>query len=959
MNFLLKDTVQTPIESTVRDASDAFGQSSRRQKSSSDSVVAWVARGLVLASLLCTVWWFGGVDPAPKALTGVSILVALVLTLVRSLTHSVSDVKALWPMLSLVSGWLLWAWVQTLPLASGVLSAISPGVSQTIARFRDASDSLREMSPISVAPELTSSTLAWQSMVGLAFLLSALLFDSRKSRLTLLIVLSANSVLLASWGIIQRSTGTSDLLPGVSNPIAGSMPFGSFIYKNSGGAAMLLGIAAIVGLLTLRTGQLLDRMQSRKRRSRSSKSSANSGNESSSSSLRGSPGSDELYDLDGGWLQRILSRKKLDNLLSILTDPMVISIGFAMALALAGIASALSRGAWIGLATGGLIFVAGFLVKTRAVGSAIALVAVTLVAGMLMVVLFENNQKVMVRVEMLDGEVFRKDDRWNHWPAAMQSLAIYFPTGAGLGTYGYASLPFQENFYDGWYKQAHNQYLETAVESGVPGVVLMLGVLSLLAVWIVRLLASRESPERFAWGAIICVAAVGTAVQAIGDFVITTPANTLTFAILIGAASNLVYGQTTSRKSTHVLAEHRKLPGVSVKQIDAREATPNASRASAIKAYAAHPIAWCLIAIPVGVLSERVLVSQWEVHNLLVATEMPAETDSPTAESCRENIAKLQNSFVASTSNSRIQLQLGGWNELLYRAINLQSIISETKKPASLELWNATDLSTIFATLLALPELQRDLARAIYNGNESAKTALESATDHYQNALAGNPLLMPLQLKLVELAPLLGESYLAHMKSARKLSGVSSQQLFSVGLLANYANEVGIMNEAWSRSLEIDPRRLPTITELALKREGEKQVIQELYPDRASLLMSVSYRSDLPLSGAARAIALERATASLESDDNAEQLTESERMQLRATIAEMESKWYDAANIYSELIRKAPRAANIRFRYANALLQLGDTKNAWTQTNTGDTLSPADPQSVRLFQEIDRIKKRK
>ncbi len=939
MHLLLKAPIslqESPVL-VAPNPSTSTRRKSRPSQASSDSAVAWVARSLLMASVVCTIWWFGGVDPAPKVATGLLISAALVLTVVRCLAFPSATARTPVLAMTLVVCWLAWAFFQTITLYPWLISAISPGVAQTTARFRDAAPSLNAAASFSLVPQLTTATLAWQSMVGLAFLLSAVLFDSKRARLALLVVVAANAVLLACWGIIQRSTGTSDLLPGVPNPVFGSNPFGSFIYKNSGGAAMLLGIAAIASLLTLRIGLLLDRMQSRRRRSTRSRNSS-----SSSSSSGSKTSSDDHYDVDSGWMQGFLSRKKLDRALSILTDPLVILTGFGLSLAFTGIASALSRGAWIGLAAGGAIFVAGFLAKTRAVGSAVALVAITLVSAMLLVVLFENNQKVMVRVEMLDGEVLRTDDRWNHWPAALQSLATYFPTGAGLGTYGFASLPFQENSYEGWYKQAHNQYLETAVESGLPGLLVAIAMLGLFATWISRLLLSKDDPERFAWGALVCVAAVGTAVQAVGDFVITTPANMLAFAVLMGAAAGLLTSRSDSRKSTLN--------------------TPSALASPKLKtwnAYAAQPIVWCLVAIPVAILSQSVLAQDLVVHNLLAQTEMPSESDAPTAESCRENLSTLEQTSATIRRDARIQRRMGGWNELLFRAITLQSIVAETKKPATLETWSATRLQTIFAILLALPESQRDQARETYLGSEQATAALQSANDHYHTSLSANPMLTQSQLKMAELAPLMGDEYRTHLESARKLAGVSSQWLFSVGLLANYASEIAIMNEAWSRSLEIDPRRMPLITELALKRETEAQVVKDLYPERSSLLISASRRSDLPLSASARTAALDRASVALDDSDNAEQLLPAERLQLKATIAELDAKWTEAARIYEELVRLAPGQASIRFRYANILLQLGDTKNAWTQTNTAATLSPADPQAERLFQEIDRLNKRR
>ncbi|MCA9134855.1 MAG: hypothetical protein KDA45_16920, partial [Planctomycetales bacterium] len=103
----------------------------------------------------------------------------------------------------------------------------------------------------------THITLAWHLVLGTAFVAAGLLLDTRRARYALLAVLAVNVVALCCWGIVQRSLGTTNLLPGVANYVPGSNPFGSFIYKNSGGAAVVLGISALAGILTHRIVRLL------------------------------------------------------------------------------------------------------------------------------------------------------------------------------------------------------------------------------------------------------------------------------------------------------------------------------------------------------------------------------------------------------------------------------------------------------------------------------------------------------------------------------------------------------------------------------------------------------------------------------------------------------------------------------------------------------------------------------
>ena len=81
-----------------------------------------------------------------------------------------------------------------------------------------------------------------------------------------------------------------------------------------------------------------------------------------------------------------------------------------------------------------------------------------------------------------------------HWADALVAAKYYFPSGAGLGTYRYAHLPFQENSKPYWFVNADGMPVEWLVEGGgwlMPLVMLLLFSL-LRHVW---LLGSRLRNE--------------------------------------------------------------------------------------------------------------------------------------------------------------------------------------------------------------------------------------------------------------------------------------------------------------------------------------------------------------------------------------------------------------------------------------------------------------------------------
>ena len=109
-----------------------------------------------------------------------------------------------------------------------------------------------------------------------------------------------------------------------------------------------------------------------------------------------------------------------------------------------------------------------------------------------------------------------------------------FPlTGSGGGSY-YGIFPnFQPPDLPGFYDHAHNDYLEFAVELGIPATGLLLCFVLLLAVGAFRALSERQSPLlRGAAFAVLMTVAWG-AIHSLADFNLQIPANALTFVTML------------------------------------------------------------------------------------------------------------------------------------------------------------------------------------------------------------------------------------------------------------------------------------------------------------------------------------------------------------------------------------------------------------------------------------------
>ena len=112
-----------------------------------------------------------------------------------------------------------------------------------------------------------------------------------------------------------------------------------------------------------------------------------------------------------------------------------------------------------------------------------------------------------------------------------------FPlTGSGGGSY-YGVFPnFQPADLPGYYNHAHNDYLEFAVELGLPAACLLLAVVVFSAWHALKALSQRRTPLlRGAAFAVLMTVAWG-AIHSATDFNLQIPANSLTFVTILALA---------------------------------------------------------------------------------------------------------------------------------------------------------------------------------------------------------------------------------------------------------------------------------------------------------------------------------------------------------------------------------------------------------------------------------------
>lgn len=143
-----------------------------------------------------------------------------------------------------------------------------------------------------------------------------------------------------------------------------------------------------------------------------------------------------------------------------------------------------------------------------------ALVPIALVVGIIGTVVVAAPGRIGETIERFDTE--DKDARAYIWEDALYSADRYWPVGSGMGTFDdvFQIDESLENMTLRTAGRAHNDYIEVAIEAGLPGLVLIAGWLVLLA-WLAW--RARLSEHRWvAWSGGIILLAI--ALQSITDY---------------------------------------------------------------------------------------------------------------------------------------------------------------------------------------------------------------------------------------------------------------------------------------------------------------------------------------------------------------------------------------------------------------------------------------------------------
>jgi O-antigen ligase len=400
--------------------------------------------------------------------------------------------------------WLAWVLFQTLSLPEARLAAWSPAAAQLHAAVLPVSG--MALDTLSIMPGATLEALQLSCGYFALYLVVALTCREGSRRRLVVVVLVASGLFQAVYGSLMTLSG-AEIGFFARKIFYRGYATGTFVNRNHLAAYLELTSAVGLGLI------LAD--------------------------LKGGGA--------GGWRLRLSSWIEL---------AFSTKLRVRLALAVMVIALVLTRSRmgntafFVALSVTGLAYV--LLRERRLFLRALLLFASLLAVDTLIVSHWFGLEQVVGRIEATRLE---QEERPLVYQQLPQLLEQYRGTGSGLGSFAQAFMPYRPAQMKGYYDHAHNDYMEFLVETGVPGLLLLLFLAGVHLLHALRVVWRRE--DRLPQG--ICVgfvmATLALALHATVEFNFQIPAIAASYVTLMGLVLSC-----SQRRGTRVQAAARPGP---------------------------------------------------------------------------------------------------------------------------------------------------------------------------------------------------------------------------------------------------------------------------------------------------------------------------------------------------------------------------------------------------------------
>ncbi len=715
---------------------------------------------LNLALVLVLPWLCGGVLPLLAPWLLAAAVAGGVLVLCQSLQPRFATPFP-WRLLPLMLGIGLACW-QAVSWSRTWMTALSPAA--VSAWDRVAGPQWPAAHSLSLLPEATEEIAGHLVLAATVSLMALLSCNSDRRQATLLWSLAVNGTLLSLFGMIQKVTWNGQLFWFL--PLSqGGTPFASYVNRNNAAGYLNMTFGAAIAVWLWST--LRDR--------------AGSSHHDRGTGIDSTDWNSDWHNWQA-W--------------SPWRSPAAIAMSLLISL---GILTTQSRGGIIAFAISVLLLVAAVRGYRGVRVRLIPAFAVMGVVGVAVSTWLSPHATLGERFERLwEDNAEAPYGRLAHWKDSTAAARDYWKFGSGLGTYRHVYRPYERAAFPAWYLHAENQYLETAVEAGIPGILLLCVQIAVVAWSLWRSIARGALGWRWAISLAAGFALATQVLQSATDFGLFLPANMLCLATLIGAHLGA---------SSHC----------SIAPISGPQGTPHFGSAPPCAddlptGRLAPRVLWIVTALGFGLLATglgRRVLSEWDARGFLAQYSFVDATVPPKLPDLRDQARQLRGLHaIRATSPSQLfQLARAAiWDYRLRAAQELSSI--QGLEQSWDTTWELTSVSQLHARVHALwREQQSDVLDALRRQPAVVET-LMPAYDQLQKAVQNAPLIPKLYLGLAELDLLCRgdpELEVRHLRDAVALAPHDPVLLYRVGLLHLQAGRIDEGVAAWHRSLAASP----------------------------------------------------------------------------------------------------------------------------------------------------------
>lgn len=603
-------------------------------------------------------WLFGGVSPWCDALAPSITLLAALLWIWTKPDSGMS--RWTWGAIAIAGLLLGFVWLQAAPLPEGVFRSLT--AKQRIDRIDQLrvtnahcngvttlgtrSDPLAPWTRISSDP--TETQRRWASLATLLAvgLISTSLAGDGRCRLAMIFWLAINGAVFGVLAIFMRASSPG-LIYWTVKPQSQPFPFGAFVNRNHAGLFLslsgLLALFGIVFLLSQRIAPFYRKL-----------------NEDSTGAARGR-GSVSVTEL------RIILLSQKDTVLYFL----------AICALICGVCSISAASRSGILAFGSVTLIAALMFFLINVDR--RLICAILFLGVLAAIL--SATKLEFLINRFEADAIQKGwfGRSAHWGDILEQTSEFAISGTGYGTYAYATLPYISNANSVWFKNADNQFVESFVELGAIGSVLIFAFVVSLGIRCIALLRTRELQSVIV-GLLGCGLLAICFINAMADFALIMPGVALPMAVVMG----LVLGFRTQESQN----EPMKVGALGLKYglrgavvlILAAAATIGVSQLSlnqAVTAPDANPVRWAagLVAKSMGIFNPKTASHDAEQSIASFIANARSEIQSFASNQFEEEFSSLENLAVLkrAISNEELDVDFDGLRNALDRVEPLKA----------------------------------------------------------------------------------------------------------------------------------------------------------------------------------------------------------------------------------------------------------------------------------------------